>query len=292
MIAARTALSPTMVSIAAGSGTDLYIVGHGPSVDREVSIAESLFLSSEKPPAFDGSFGSTASTLQVHAAMLAMEPIATFSLRVEHATGGKAFATKGWNALWVFSLLSLACRLPVVSLYSVAEGRPEPCLANRNLVIRPAERIVPISNRQLQWTRANYQPFAKLIADRQFSAAQRYYNSAHYLPDLDARLMLLCSGIEGLLNVEGELRRRIALHAAILHDGDPDQKIALFRETKRAYDIRSKVVHGAKADREKLNAAVGFAGDLLVGLLRKMVEMGRVPLTSELDEAAASLSFG
>ena len=280
-----------MVSIAAGSGTDLYIVGHGLSVDREAEIADGLFLSPERPSAFDGSFGSTTSSFQLHAAMLSMERIATFSLRVEHAAGGPALAAKGWNALWLFSLLSLACRSPVVSLYSVAKGRPEPSLANRNLVIRPAEKIVPISDEQLQWAKANHPSFDKLIADRQFSAAQRYYNNAHYLPDLDARLMLLWAGIEGLLNVEGELRRRIALHTAILHDGDRDKKLAFFRDTKRAYDIRSKVVHGAQAGDEKLASAVGFAGDLLVGLLRKMIELGRVPSASELDDAAASLSF-
>jgi hypothetical protein len=281
-----------MVSIAAGSGTHLYIVGHGLRVDREVRIAEGLFLSPETPPAFDGSFGSTTSTLQAHAAMLAMERIATFSLRVEHPAGGKELVAKAWNALWLFSLLSLACRSPVVSLYSIAEGRLEPSPANRNLIIRPAERNDPFSDEQLQWTRGNHQRFDKLVVDRQFSAAQRYYNSAHYLPDPDARLMLLWAGIEGLLNVDGELRRRIALHAAILHDGDREQKIALFRDIKRAYDIRSKVVHGAQADGDKLNSAVIFAGELLVGLLRKMVEMGRVPPTAELDEAAASLSFG
>ena len=96
--------------------------------------------------------------------------------------------------------------------------------------------------------------------------------------------MLLWAGIEELLNVEGELHRRIALHAAILHGGDRDQKIALFRDSKRAYDVRSKVDHGAHADSEKLHSAVGFAGDLLVGLLRKMVEIRRVPSTSELDD--------
>lgn len=224
--------------------------------------------------------------------MLSMERIATFSVRVEYAAGGKALAAKGWNALWIFSLLSLTCRSPVVSLYSVAKGLREPNLANRNLVIRPAETIVWVSGEQLRWATAHHQRFDKLIADRQFSAALRYYNNAHYLPDLDARLMLLWAGIEGLLNVEGELRRRIALHAAILHDGDREQKLTLFRDIKRAYDIRSKVVHGAQAGDEKLASAAGFAGDLLVGLLRKMVELGRVPSTSELDDAAASLSFG
>lgn len=281
-----------MVSIAAGSGACLYIVGHGLTVDHEIELADGVSLSPARPRAFQSSFPSTTSKFQAHAALLSMERIATFSLKIEQPVGGKDLATKGWNALWQFSLLSLACRSPVMSLYSVAEGQLEPSLANRNLVIRPAHTIVPMSAEQVQWTKANYHRFDALIADRQFGAAQRYYNNAQYLPDLDARLMLLWAGIEGLLNVEGELRRRIALHSAILHDGDHEQKIALFRNTKKAYDVRSKVVHGAQANDELLRSAATFAGDLLIGLLRKMVQMGRVPSASELDDAAASLSFG
>lgn len=62
---------------------------------------------------------------QLHSAVtiLGMEPLASFSLRIEHVDGGKTLAAKSWNALWDFSLLALACRSPMMSLYSVADGQ-------------------------------------------------------------------------------------------------------------------------------------------------------------------------
>ncbi len=98
--------------------------------------------------------------------------------------------------------------------------------------------------------------------------------------------MLLWSGIEGLLGVDGELRRRIALHAAILFNGSLEEKTNHFHQIKKAYDFRSKVVHGGKIDTEKLSAEYRFASNLLRGLLSTCVILKRVPTARELDEAA------
>jgi hypothetical protein len=38
--------------------------------------------------------------------------------------------------------------------------------------------------------------------------------------------MLLWSGIEGLLSVDGELNRRLALYAALMLEGSADEKVA------------------------------------------------------------------
>jgi hypothetical protein len=62
---------------------------------------------------------------------------------------------------------------------------------------------------------------------RAFVAASAYGN-AHYLFDFDTRIMLLWAGIGGLLSVDAELSRRLALYAALLHKGTPAEKIAHF----------------------------------------------------------------
>lgn len=57
---------------------------------------------------------------------------------VEDQAGGEALAAKGWNALWIFSLMALTCRAPVVSLYSASnDPLPKFSNANRNVFIRP-----------------------------------------------------------------------------------------------------------------------------------------------------------
>jgi hypothetical protein len=277
-----------MVGVTVGrEATKVYIAGHGMAIDKPFDLANGISVSPEVIKQ-EHPFGSrTGREFQTMAAVLATQRIATFSVVVEDTTGGEALAINGWNALWVFSLLALACRSPVISLYS-ASNDPLPCFsnANRNVFIRPLSVVRPTDD-DLRWARHHYTAFDDLLSEARFSSAQRYYNNSHYVVDHDARIMLLWAGIESLLDVDQELSRRIALHAAILFDGDQAQKTERFRQVKRAYAIRSKVIHGNAPSNQGLSDAAVFASEVLLGLLRKVVELGRLPTGTELDEVAA-----
>lgn len=64
-----------------------------------------------------------------------------------------------------------------------------------------------------------------------------------------------------------------------------------FEQIKRAYDFRSKVVHGGRRDDTRLSSEHDFAAGLLSDLLARCVELGRVPSGKELDEAALQASI-
>jgi hypothetical protein len=280
-----------MVAIVVGNGPRVLIAGHGMVVCEEFMLAPGITVTPAIPRLPDALIVHNNADFKTTFGALAMERIANFSLAIDDAAGGKALAVKAWNSLWTFSLLALACKSPVMSLYSAPEGSSQLSLANRNIVINPLPTIASADIEKLQWAREHYEQFNVLVGDRRFQAAQRYYNNSHYLFDDDAKIMLLWAGIEGLLGVDSELRRRIALHAAILHDGDASAKAAHFTNVKKAYDIRSKVVHGTGADATSLKTAYAFASEVLVSLLRKMVELGRVPPASELDQLAVAASL-
>ena len=53
--------------------------------------------------------------------VIAMGPLADLSIVIADVNGGKVLATKAWNAPWVFHLLALACRRPVMPLYCAAD---------------------------------------------------------------------------------------------------------------------------------------------------------------------------
>lgn len=222
---------------------------------------------------------------------MSMEPLADFSLCIEDIKGGKALAAKTWNALWVFHLLALACRRPVMPLYCAASHGTQFTLANRNLVIHRLPSVAPASDTDLDWAAAQCNAFHGLLDENRFQNAVRCYSNAHYLFDDDAKIMLIWAGIEGLLDVDSELRRRIALHAAILLDGTPAEKALYFKRVKKGYDVRSRVVHGAGAKSEILQQGYALAGEVLLTLLRKCVELGRVPRAAELDDLAAGVSM-
>jgi hypothetical protein len=281
-----------MVGVILGEeATKVYIAGHGMAVEQDFDLAPGVVLS-PKVIRQEDSFGSTTGRdLQTMAAVLAMQRIATFSVVVADEAGGESLAAKGWNAVWVFGLLAISCRVPVISLYSASNDLlPKFSNANRNVFFRPLKTAQP-SEQQLAWARENYAAFDSLLSESRFRSAQRYYNNSHYVVDHDARIMLLWAGIESLLDVDQELSRRIALHAAILLDGDPAEKAEQFKLIKRAYGTRSKVIHGNVPSNEGLNESADFAGDVLLNLLRRVVELGRLPNGGELDEAAAGASI-
>lgn len=281
-----------MVGVIVGNeATRVYIAGYGMAVDRSVELAPGVYVSPEVIRQEDSFGSSTGREFQTMAAVLATQRIASFSVVVEDQAGGEALAAKGWNALWIFSLMALTCRAPVISLYSASNDTlPKFSIANRHVFIRPLPVVAPTDD-QLSWARRNYAAFEGLLSEARFRSAQSYYNNSHYVMDHDARIMLLWAGIESLLDVGQELSRRIALHSAILFDGDPAEKAERFRQVRRAYAIRSKVIHGNAAGKENLGEAAAFAGDVLLGLLRKVVELGRLPNGAELDEAAAGASL-
>jgi hypothetical protein len=281
-----------MVAIVIGTADYVNLVGHGITVGAECEIAPGIAVS-PSVPTNDSSFGSrTVGELRETLNVMMMEPLADFSLRVSAPGGGEALAAKAWNALWVFHLFALACRRPVMPLYCAANHGTRFSLANRNLVIHRLPSVAPAGAGDLSWATTHFAAFDALLGNARFQSAVRAYGNAHYLFDDDAKIMLLWAGIEGLLDVDSELRRRIALHAAILLDGTPHEKSAYYARIKKGYDVRSRVVHGGGAKQHDLKQGYVLAGEVLLTLLRKCVELGRVPSAAELDDLAASASLG
>jgi hypothetical protein len=281
-----------VVGIVVGSGRSVRIVGHGITVATDFVLADGISVCSENPK-IDSSFGSrTIGELRNTLNVMAMENLANFSLLIEHEDGGQKLAVKAWNALWLFNLLALSCRSPVFPLYSVVEkGSPRFNLANRNIIINELPEIRAASSENLAWAAAHFHRYDGLLKSDRFRSVLRSYSNAHYLFDDEPKVMLLWAGIEGLLDIDGELRRRIALHAAILHDGNIEEKVAYLAKVKKAYDVRSRVVHGSAPDTETLRSAYHLASDILVSLLRKVVALGRIPTAAELDQIAVSASL-
>lgn len=279
-----------MVAIRVNKASNrIIIVGHGITVAERFELSPGIALESTVAP-FDLNYAAEGSDRFVdYAAVLTGHPLANFSLIIEDEDGGNALAIKGWNSLWLFHLLSLACATPCCSLYSVTLG-PEPLYsaANRNVVMRSFPEIRQATHDQLAWAKRHQETFHRLIENPVFSAAMRCYGNAHYLFEADMRIMLLWSGIEGLLSVDSELNRRLALYAALILKGTPEQKLAHFDEVKKAYSVRSKAVHGGGAKAEILEEGYRAASRILVGLLARCVEIGRVPSAAELDALAVT----
>lgn len=265
------------------------ITGHGFKVEDPFQLAEGVVLAPDVHP-LNAAGLDDCETIKERASIETMHDIATFTIEVHDARGGTELANAGWASLWDFHLLSLASKAPCFILYSASAGKAGVTysVANRNLILSPLAGVHELTMPQLEWARTNRPSFRELISDQQFSSAMRYFGNAHYLFDLEHRIMLLWAGIEGLLQVEAEHNRRIALYSAILMKGDEQAKSHRFDLVKKSYSLRSRVVHGAKPTKEKLEAGYAEATDLLADLLSRCVELGRVPSRDELDRTSFS----
>lgn len=279
-----------MVGIAASvDSKSVVILGHGLTTDEEVELSEGVFVSPNLPKLDLGATVSGCGHFSDYAAALQGSGMATFAVRVEHKDGGEALAIKAWNALWLFHLLSAACRSPCFSLYSVCDGnQPLFSAATPSPFVRPLTSIHAIKLTEIEWARCYSANFDDLIKLSEFSAAMRCYGNAQLLPEHDVRIMLMWAGIEGLLSVDAELSRRLALYAALLLDGSAKEKADYFDFVRKAYNIRSRAVHGTGLKKSKLEEGSRTAGLILIGLIAKCVELGRVPSPSELDRLAVS----
>lgn len=265
------------------------ILGHGLTISEEFELSVGIFLTPSVPKLDLDATVAGCRHFGDYAAALQGSEIATFSLRVECDEGGTSLAAKAWNALLLFHLLSIACRAPCFSLYSVCDGhQPLFSAATPSPFVRPLPAIHAAARAEIEWVRRYSEVFHDLIEIPEFSAAMRCYGNAQLLPEHDVRIMLLWAGIEGLLSVDAELSRRLALYTALLLDGSPDEKADYFDKVKKAYTVRSRAVHGAGLKKPKLEEGYRTAGRILIGLLAKCVELGRVPSPSELDHLAVS----
>jgi hypothetical protein len=272
--------------------TEILILGHGLTVAERTELVPGVLLEPTVPKVDLAAAATGSRDFRDYLASIAAKEFATFCLKIQGGSG-EHLASKAWNALWLFHLLSLACSAPCFSVCAIARGKSERySAANRNVVLGPLPVIVAATPAHIAWAKGGFASFHSLISDPAFNAAMRCYGNAHYLFDLDTRVMLLWAGIEGLLAVDGELNRRIALYAALLHKGSAGEKVAYFKAVKKAYAIRSRAVHGGKATPEKLREGYQAASDILVSLLARCVELGRVPSNDELDALAVAQRLG
>lgn len=275
-----------------GTGTSVLIIGHGIEVEKEAPLSNWATICPNFPKITPPNANMTYKDIYNDLRVMALEDLANFSIRIDEPLSQNELAINAWNAQWIFYLLALACRNPVFSIYNFDKTRSPAFMPEFNVpMIRKLPKIVSISQIELDWARAHFDQFYSMLKNDRFINAMIAYGNAHYLFDAAARVMLLWAGIEGLLGVTAELRHRIALHASILYDGTGKEKAEYFKKLKKSYDARSKVVHGVGMNRAHMEPVHDYAADILVGLLRKIIELGRVPEPNELDALAAGASL-
>lgn len=88
--------------------------------------------------------------------------------------------------------------------------------------------------------------------------------------------MVLWAGVESLLGVESELSYRLRLYISMLLEKAQTSREVLFASVKKAYDVRSKVVHGIGASSHEIDSQVVFMRDKLSRLITNSMDNGSI----------------
>jgi hypothetical protein len=138
------------------------------------------------------------------------------------------------------------------------------------------------------------------LKEKDLKFLENYYSKAYSLLDNDryqlaihslwsyrwhsmprAQLAILWGGIEGLFNIDYELRFRLSQYISrYLYKTRCEGQIELYESVKKLYDIRSRAVHGGKLKNE--GQALRDTVKLLNLLVLKIAEEGSLPDISKL----------
>lgn len=130
--------------------------------------------------------------------------------------------------------------------------------------------------------------FMELIEQPRFRLASEALTT-HHLQHSDRMMAAhVWTGIEALVEIRTELRFRLsAIIAATLEPPGP-QRHQLFKRIQKLYDVRSKIVHGAKIDEKEIRSHTIQAREILARLMRRFVEVGSLPTSEGLEAALFS----
>jgi hypothetical protein len=136
----------------------------------------------------------------------------------------------------------------------------------------------------LEWVAKNLLSLAELLQLERFRLAVDCLTTHQHEASLRMTAASLWTGIEALFGVASELRFRLAPLAAAYLDPRGEPRVQRYREIKRLYDIRSRLVHGGAIESDAVTSHVVAVRQLLGAILTRMIELGRAPTGDEWDE--------
>jgi len=104
-------------------------------------------------------------------------------------------------------------------------------------------------------------------------AIERFSQSLKRTHTVDYHLVDYIIGLEALFSTGlSESRHKVCRRASVFLRKKRDERIKIYRELKKAYDLRSKIVHGEEIDFEEIKYWWIKTRDYLKECLRKIVE--------------------
>ena len=142
-----------------------------------------------------------------------------------------------------------------------------------------------VSEDDLKWVSNNLSCLRNLLlTSPAFGLAADALMSHNHAPNNRLTATALWSGIEALFDISAELRFRLASYVATVLEKRGAARLQKYRDIKRLYDARSKIVHGATMDDAALVQHILDVRNVLSLLLCFVIERGAILSSDEVEE--------
>jgi len=136
----------------------------------------------------------------------------------------------------------------------------------------------------LDWIRNNLATVIRLTDDERFQTAVEALCTYMLAASDRMKVAQLWAGVDAIFDVQHELQYRLsALTARLLAEPGPSCR-GIYKEMKKLYGERSKIIHGQKVSAEKIRAHIGAVRSRLAEILTRLIELGKVPSNDEFEE--------
>tara|TARA_R110002096_G_scaffold270796_1_gene464665 strand:- start:91 stop:945 length:855 start_codon:yes stop_codon:yes gene_type:complete len=133
-----------------------------------------------------------------------------------------------------------------------------------------------VENGDIEWIKKYYENANTLAFENEkFRYALEVINSWRYCVDVKSAIAILWAAIESIVNVSIEISYRLSLSISSLLYERGDERIQKFKEIKKLYTLRSKVVHGSNLKDSQIEKALVESFELLSELIVFMIEKNK-----------------
>lgn len=143
-----------------------------------------------------------------------------------------------------------------------------------------------VNETDITWIKDNYEK-VNLLANQneKFKYSIEILNSWRFSTDVKSSIALIWSAIESIIGVSSEIVYRLSLNISSILEPRGESRIQKFREIKKLYGLRSKVVHGADLKEAEIILALEGSFLLLRDLIIYMIENDKTISETDFETA-------
>jgi hypothetical protein len=143
-----------------------------------------------------------------------------------------------------------------------------------------------IENSDVHWLKEYFETANFLASNHEkFRYSLEVLNSWRYCVDLKSAIAIIWAAIESIVDVSTEITYRLSLNVSSLLYARGEKRIEKFKEIKKLYNLRSKIVHGSNINDSDIENALVGSFNLLSELVSYMIENNRMLTENDFETA-------